>query len=165
MELSDARWEGLAGGYRVPYDPRPALRTLYAHADTERAWAELWNKLHHQGRVGEASYASVPHIVAASARPATPHWNAYALVGTIELARTREGNPPLPEWLTQPYTGALADLAARGLSEFVAASSPELVRSILAILAISKGRRTAASLLLEFTEDELLELIAASEAG
>jgi hypothetical protein len=104
-------------------------------------------------------------MVAAYVQHAQPHWNAYALAGTIELARTRPRNPPLPEWLAEPYHRALADLAAQGLSEFVAASNTELVRSILSILAISKGRRTAASLLLEFTEDELVELIAAVEAG
>ena len=165
MELDDARWEGLLGGYRVPYDPRPALRSLYARGDLASAWSELWNELHHQGDVGVASYAAVPHIVTAYAQLAQPHWNAYALVGTIELARTRPRNPPLPEWLAEPYHRALAELAARGLGEFVGASNPELVRSILSILAISKGRRTAASLLLEFTEDELLELIATVEAG
>lgn len=165
MELSDARWEGLVGGYRILYDPRPALGALYADAAAESAWAELWQGLHHQGQVGEASYAAVPHIVAASARVATPQWNAYALVSAIELARTRAGNPELPVWLAQPYHAAIAELATRGLSEFAAASSPELVRSILSVLAISKGGRSAASLLLEYTEDELLELLAASEAG
>jgi hypothetical protein len=25
MDLNDARWRGLKGGYKVPYDPRPAV--------------------------------------------------------------------------------------------------------------------------------------------
>jgi hypothetical protein len=163
MELSDARWEGLLGGYRVPYDPRPALRALYGR---DASWAELWNELHHQGDVGIASYASVPHIVAAYRQFATPDWNAYALVGAIELARVSgPRNPPLPEWLTAEYHQALQSLASCGTAQFDTASEPELVRSILSILAISKGHHTAARLILDFTEDELHELIQAQEAG
>src|SRR5271169_2165056 len=120
MELSDARWDGLLGGYRVPYDPRPALRALYGR---DAPWAELWQELHHQGDVGVASYASVPHIVAAYAQFATPDWNAYALVGAIELARVSgTGNPALPEWLSAEYREALQVLASRGLSQFGTAS-------------------------------------------
>ena len=63
LELEDERWDGLKGGYRVPYDPRPALRKLYAQEDVGAAWEDLWQGLYHQGDVGEASYAAVPHLV------------------------------------------------------------------------------------------------------
>jgi hypothetical protein len=162
MELSDARWNGLQGGYRVPYDPRPALRALNGR---DAPWSELWQELHHQGDVGVASYAAVPHIVAAYSQFATPDWNAYALVATIELARVAGGgNPPLPEWLTAQYQGALQALASRGISELGSASEPELVRSILSILAISKGHHSASRLILDYTEDELHELLQAQGA-
>lgn len=44
----DARWANLIGGYRVPYDPRPAIAKL-DNGDRHAAWDELWNELHHQG--------------------------------------------------------------------------------------------------------------------
>lgn len=52
----------MEGGYRLPYDPRPALDRL-ATVDVAAAWAELWQELYHQGDVGEASYAAVPELV------------------------------------------------------------------------------------------------------
>jgi len=63
MRLTDARWSMLAGGYRIPYDPRPALSKLAANFADKSAWDELWNELHHQGNVGEASYAAVTALV------------------------------------------------------------------------------------------------------
>ena len=63
MDLNDARWSELKGGYRIAYDPPPALAKLERDAGDAEAWEELWNELHHQGDVGEASYASVPELV------------------------------------------------------------------------------------------------------
>jgi hypothetical protein len=33
---------------------------LQSNTDSSKAWDELWNELHHQRDVGEASYAAVP---------------------------------------------------------------------------------------------------------
>ncbi len=63
LSLDDPRWSTLEGGYKVIYDPRPALELLRAGGRTEEAWSELWNELHHQGDIGSASYAAVPHII------------------------------------------------------------------------------------------------------
>ena len=56
MEPDDDRWHKLRGGYKVEYDPRPALKRLISKTEIEAAWHELWEELHHQGDVGEASY-------------------------------------------------------------------------------------------------------------
>jgi hypothetical protein len=53
MDLNDARWRGLKGGYKMPYDPRPALQRLAAGVERGAAWDELWQELFHQGDVGE----------------------------------------------------------------------------------------------------------------
>ena len=63
LSLDDPRWRTLRGGYRVPYDPTPALRRLAAEWVNEPAWEELWNELHHQGDLDEASYAALTVIV------------------------------------------------------------------------------------------------------
>jgi len=42
---------------------RAGLQRLAAGMDRDAAWAELWQGLHHQGDVCEASYAAVPHLV------------------------------------------------------------------------------------------------------
>ena len=81
MDIGDPRWPSLRGGYRLPFDPRPALRRI-AIGDAEEAWKELWNELHHQGDVGEASYAAVPALVRIEAARRGADWNTYALVAT-----------------------------------------------------------------------------------
>jgi len=59
LSLTDPRWRTLKGGYRTLYDASGALSRLAQGYDV---WEELWDKLQHQGDVGEASYAAVPHL-------------------------------------------------------------------------------------------------------
>jgi hypothetical protein len=96
LASNDERWLSLVGGYRTAYDPRTALQKLRSNVEVAAAWEELWNELHHQGDVGDASYAAVPELVRIHKEQGVPDWNAYALVGIIELARTRSGNPTIP---------------------------------------------------------------------
>ncbi len=114
MELDDERWSELHGGYRIPYDPRQALLALQQGSDVEAAWNELWNELHHQGDVGEASYAAVPPLVRIHAERALPDWNTYALIAVIEDVRRNAGNPAMPPWLSEAYDSALRDLVSLG---------------------------------------------------
>jgi hypothetical protein len=69
MEYDDPRWVGLRGGYRIPYDPRNALRSLEANTNVEKAWDELCTELYHQGDIVEASYATVPCYLLEYTRP------------------------------------------------------------------------------------------------
>lgn len=63
LSFADKRWSDLKGGYRMKFDPRPFLSSIETDEDTDAAWHELWEELHHQGDVGDASYAAVPHLV------------------------------------------------------------------------------------------------------
>jgi len=99
LSFEDHRWEKLWGGYRTVFDPRPALQNLESNVHTKDAWHELWEGLHHQGDVGEASYAAVPHIVRVHRKQGQDDWNTYALVAVIELARGKGTNPDVPSWL------------------------------------------------------------------
>ena len=38
LNLSDERWSGLTGGYKVAYDPRQALGALAKHYSDNAAW-------------------------------------------------------------------------------------------------------------------------------
>jgi hypothetical protein len=158
VSTSDSLWKELRSAYGVAFDPRPALNKLASRVDEAAAWEELWQQLHHQGGVGDAAYAAVPELVRVHRKRAMADWNTYALVATIELARDSEGNPPVPDWLKADYVGALLELAELGAEEILAASDASLTRSILAILAIQKRARTYGRFLLEYGEDELLEM-------
>ena len=41
IQFDDPRWAGLHGGYRTPYDPRPALLSLQQGRSVEAAWKEF----------------------------------------------------------------------------------------------------------------------------
>jgi hypothetical protein len=158
LSLDDKRWQNLEGGYRTQFDPRPLLSRLDTSKDTNAAWRDLWEGLHHQGDVGEASYAAVPHLVRIYRKGAATDWNTYAIVAVIELARDDSKNPPVPIWLEEDYFQAIRDLAELGAAEVLQTKNPEEIRAILSILAIFAGARTHAKFLVDYSGEELLEM-------
>jgi hypothetical protein len=140
MRLDDDHWEGLRGGYRVPYDPRPALKRI-AQGEVETAWDELWQNLHHQGDVDVASYAAVPEIVRLLTSAPIGTWRAYGLLATIEECRlgTYRPNPPVPDWLEEDYRAAWNAALEPALRHFARADDDLTATSILAVLAHAKG--------------------------
>ena len=79
LSFDDERWNHLTGGYKTPFDPRPSLRKLENQDDSVAAWEELWEELHHQGDVGDASYAAVPELVRIHRIKSAADWNLYGL--------------------------------------------------------------------------------------
>jgi hypothetical protein len=148
----------MKGGYRILFDPRPLFYRLESGTDIQRCWEELWQELYHQGDVGEASYAAVPHLVRIYQNRGKIDWNTYAIVSAIELARNIGKNPDVPLWLRPGYEDAINRLAMTGLGEIQQANDTETTRGILTIIAIWKGARTYARFIIDFSEDELNEL-------
>jgi hypothetical protein len=158
LTFADDRWANLVGGYRTIFDPRPALRSLDANERVSEAWNELWEELHHQGDVDEASYAAVPQLVQIHSKRGLADWNTYALVAVIELARGKGKNPEVPGWLKEEYFVAIQELAKLGAAEVLSTTKPEEIRAILSVLALAKGARVHARFLLEYSEEELSEI-------
>ena len=158
LEFTDKRWAKLMGGYRTAFDPRPALRKLESNVHAKESWHDLWEELHHQGDVGEASYAAVPHIVRIYRQRQGDRWRTFGLVALIELARERGTNPKLPGWLKQDYFQAIQDLAEIGSAEIMSEKNADAVRAILSVIAIAKGARTHARLLFEYSDEEMTDL-------
>jgi hypothetical protein len=159
MDYSDPKWKELKGGYKVPYDPTAALRNLESGKKIEAAWKELWNELHHQGDVGEASYAAVPHLVRIHKETGSLDWNLYALVSVIETERHRKSNPNLPKWLEASYREALNELLELGLADLRKATDETTVRAILGALALSKGLTKFGTLISTLDESEIAEYL------
>jgi hypothetical protein len=157
LPFDDRRWSELKGGYRIPFDPRPLLTRIETGRNLPEAWHELWGELYHQGDVGEASYAAVPQLVRIYRSRGVVDWNTYAIVATIELARGQGQNPSVPAWLDSEYFAALHSLAEIGSTEILRADNIDEVRAILSVLAITKGARTHARFLIEYSDEELLE--------
>jgi hypothetical protein len=154
MELSDPRWSTLNSAYRIPFDPRDALRQL-EQGRSQEAWDCFWTELHHQGAVDTASYATVPQLVRIHRDRQLFAWQTYALATTIELASRSPQNPQVPEWLEQDYRGAINELASLGLEELPRADDATHVSAILAFLALWKAARTYARLMNLFSDEEL----------
>lgn len=157
-DFDDERWNNLAGGYRVPFDPRPCLRKLEIQQDSAEAWAELWEELHHQGDVGVASYAAVAELVRIHRNRSAADWNLYAIVAIIELARNEPQNREPPDWLSDDYFAAIQELARKGTADILSATDPESRRAILSVVAIATGLRMHARFLVAYTEEELSEI-------
>lgn len=162
LDLEDDRWDVLTGGYGGPYDPRDALEDLEANEDTKSAWAELWEELHHQGDVGTASYAAVCVIADLLARGVLSDWNGYALAVTIEMQRSENGNPELPDWIAAAYESAWACLAESALKAMPEASDPTLIGQLLGVLAMWKGQRSLSRMASDFDEDGRAEIFEAA---
>jgi hypothetical protein len=158
LGFDDERWDHLTGGYKTPFDPRPSLRKLETQRNTAAAWEDLWEELHHQGDVGDASYAAVPELVRIHRNGSAADWNLYGIVAIIELARTEPQNPEVPDWLRDDYFRSLQELAQMGTKAILSADESEAKRAILSIIAIAKGLRSHGKFLVTYSEDELLEL-------
>ena len=157
--LTDPNWEGLEGGYRIPYDPRPAVSKLSAGLDVADAWAELWSELHHQGDVGEASYAAIILLTNLYSAGRKLDWNLFALAATIEVERHRKGNPPLPEWLKSDYENSWIQLASLALDSLREGVDSTTLQASLAVLAIARGALKMGALIINLDSCQLDEIL------
>jgi hypothetical protein len=159
LAYNDPKWRELKGGYKILYDPTPALKQLERGTDAASAWHELWEELHHQGDVGEASYAAVPHLVRIHQATHSLDWNLYALASTIEIERHQKTNPPLPDWLAKSYHEAWATLLGLAIDDLKQANDDISTRALLGAIAIGKGMLKLGDVISTFTDDELLEIL------
>ena len=151
ITLDNEIWSELSGGYLSAYNPVQCLTQLYENIDANDSWKELWDELHHQGDVDQASYAAVPHILEIERRAKHFNWNGFALIAVIEQCRPKN---------VEPRTGAIADGYRKAwdeLLEVIANKSQKswddvLTTSILSCVAYARGQRVIAYALLEMDE-------------
>lgn len=153
LPLDDPRWQCYLGGYRAPYDASPALRQLLADGPDDELWEELWNQLHHQGDLHQASYAAVPWLVEFIRRSPSLDWNAVGLIATIELERDQHDNPEVASELSVGYDAAIQSLPEvlgthpdKSWGEFV-------VGPAMACIAMARGQRWFARAYFELDRD------------
>jgi len=156
LSLDDPKWKTLTGGYRTAYDASAALRELERGGDV---WDESWNELHHQGDVGEASYAAVPHLVRIGADLKVRDFNLWALISTIEVERHRTSNPPLADWLSAGYTKAWVAACRLAVRDIGEATDPDTIQALLGTIAIAKGNLKLGALISNLDSSELDEIL------
>jgi hypothetical protein len=159
LKLDDPLWAELKGGYKVNYNPVPALRKLEAGINVDEVWKELWNELHHQGDLGEASYAAIPHLVRIQKEKFNLGWNLYALASIIEIERHNTKNPGLPTWLKHDYRTSWKNLTQLAIRDLAQAKDQTTIQALLGCIALGKGLVQTGKIIVCFTEDELAEML------
>lgn len=145
----------LLDAYGSPFDPCPLI-ARWKQGDSN-VISLLWERLHHQGELGSASFAAVPDLVNLLESLDHPDWNIYGLVATIEEVRALKGEMP-PVGLASAYSIAWTSVLPLALRDLAEASEDKLVRSLIATIAHAKGQHTLGALAL-CTEDERQEML------
>jgi hypothetical protein len=107
LSLNDPRWAEYRGGYnRAVLNVVPFLKKLESGVVMENDWNILWDDLHHQGDVGEASYAVVPYLVEYARTAKVIAWHVFGFTAVVELERTENRNPAVPGEIEPSYRAA-----------------------------------------------------------
>ena len=145
LELGSSRWAQLRDAYgpasTVP-DLLRALPSAPAPAPPEaQPWFDLWSRLCHQGDVYEASYAALPHIVAASrGRAPAERVEFLILAGAIAEGSCRTRAPRVPDDLRRAFLSAIDDSVPLALEALECADDADTIHALLSSLAALKGQ-------------------------
>lgn len=156
LSLDSHRWSELRHAYGAAGDTPALLRQLSSlptSAGDAEPWFSLWSSLAHQGDVYSASFAAVPHVVAAlAAAPGKADFSYFQFPAWVEVCR-RLKCVPIPEDLEPAYTAALARLPRLVAEAASEPWSPEMLSCALAAIAAAKGAATVAEAVLELSPE------------
>ena len=157
--LTDLRWPAYRGGYRTPYDIVSLIQRLQAEGTSDGFWKVAWEELHHQGDVGEATYALVPYLVDHQSRQRDIDEQVFHFCAVVELARPEKDNPPVPQELGFSYGRALDRLPVIGAT-LLRPGCPEAdVMGVAAVTALAAGHRVLARAYLDFSRSDALDYL------
>ena len=162
MTLDDNIWKELKGGYKIIYDASLPLRQLERTNDKkeiERILEELWNELHHQGDVGEASYLAVPQLVRIAKSKGLFDWQLYGLCAVIEQQRHLGKNPAIPTKYIDYYKNGLTELNQLMILILNERHDDSDLRVILSTIATCKGQPKLGKAIIEMSDDVLDEFL------
>lgn len=161
LPLDDPRWQTYNGGYnRVPFDCVPLIRQLQADGPSESFWETVWDELHHQGDVGEATYAIIPYLAQHFIASDSLDSMLFGFVCVVELERHSHDNPPIPPELQPGYNWGIQQLLNAALAKPFAEWDEYFLRYYVALLAAVKGRRTLCTAYQEMGDSEARKFLA-----
>ncbi len=163
LSLDSHRWTELRDACGAAGDTPALLRqlsSLPASDGDAEPWFSIWNSLAHQGDVYSASFAAVPHVVAALAKaPSKADLSYFQFPVWVEVCR-RQKRVAIPADLEPGYLAALARLPRLVADAAAEPSEPELLSCALAAIAAAKGSASVAEAVFELSPevaDEFLE--------
>jgi hypothetical protein len=158
LPLDDTKWKKYRGGYnRAVRDLVPFLTKLQSLEMSEEDWNILWDDLHHQGDIGEASYAVVPYLTEYAKSAPAIAWHAFGFAAVVELERTEHDNPEVPEELRDSYFDSIKELPKIALERGADVWGKSCFEPVMACLALSLEHREHARAYLDLTESEIPE--------
>jgi len=160
LSLQSARWSELQHAYGSAADT-PALlerlRELPKSIGEAEPWFTLWSALAHQGDVYSASFAAVPHVVAALAMaPGRADASYFQFPAWVEICRAKNG-VEVPEDLRASYFEALARLPGLVAQAGDRPWEPGFAACALSAIAAAKGHHAVAEAVLEMSSPEVAE--------
>jgi hypothetical protein len=151
LSLDDPRWKSYRSGYnRADFDTVTLIRELHREGFSESFWEKVWDDLHHQGDVGEASYAIVPYLVEYQSTQSELDEQLFHFTAVVELARTEGANPPVPEEIRSSYELAFRKLSDLGVEKLQRGCASHVVMGVASVIALVAGQRLLARAYLDF---------------
>ena len=157
LELGSPRWRGLSDAYGSATKIPELLRQLSALPGDDGScepWCILWSALAHQGEVYSASFAAVPHVIAAIASsPGRASDVYFHFPAWVEICR-HKNNVDVPEELASDYFDSLSRIPALVANIEEKQWSTAFTACVLSATAAAKGQHALAEALLELASSD-----------
>jgi hypothetical protein len=151
LSLTSERWSRLEHAYGRAHDIPGLLhqlKELPPSGGESEPWFTLWSSLAHQGDVYSASFAAVPHVVAALASsPLGASQDYVQFPAWVEICRSKKGSE-IPEDLREAYFESLASLPSLVAAAAVRPWDQGFLACALAAVAAAKGHPVVAEAVL-----------------
>ncbi len=158
LSLESPRWSELEHAYGQASDIPPLLRQLQDLPGSEgqsEPWFTLWSALAHQGDVFSASFAAIPHVIAAlSTAPAKADVSFFHFPAWVETCRAKQ-RTPIPADLADGYFAALQRLPALVADTATGRTDPDFATCATAAIAATLRQHAMAEVILEMSSPEI----------
>jgi hypothetical protein len=160
LSLDSPRWNELHHAYGAAGDIPALLHKLKKLPEDDgesEPWFPLWSALAHQGDVFPASFAAVPHVIAALEKsPAKAHESYFHFPAWVEICRVKQ-SVAVPSELQKAYFSSLSKLPQLAATAVAKPTERGLLACTLAATAAAKGEHAIAEAILEMAEDGTAE--------
>jgi hypothetical protein len=163
LPLDSPDWADLVTAYGSAAELPALLRALDSVPNPrdpqEEPWFSIWSALAHQGDVYSASFAAVPHVVRVlSSAPERAGSDYFSFPAWVDICRHRK-DVEIPEDLEGAYHSALYQLPALAGAAGSRPWDEDMLRSVLAAVAVANGQPNIAEVVLELNSSNATELL------
>lgn len=160
LSLQSNQWSELRHAYGNATDI-PELLARLSHLPKSEGeaepWFTLWSALAHQGDVFSASFAAVPHVIAALATaPSEADQSFFQFPAWVEICRAKN-QVEIPANLQAPYFEALARLPSLAAQAATRQWEAGFLACALSAIAAAKGQHEIAEAVLEISSPQIAE--------